>query len=211
MHEFGHNLGLYHGGDESTNYKPNYYSIMNYLYQMQGLPVIGSTEGDRYYYERMYMASNSTEYSNWFWLMNHRYDVNDVYNDLGPAWTFYLLPLDFKNSPFSSSFKIDYSHGYGGPVKETNLYETSGLRQSGSGSVDWNGNGSITDGITENINSSYDSSYSILYDYDDWHNLRYYYANYAGGGLSLVDETPQIVTEYDKPLNFLLDLELSDE
>lgn len=32
MHEFGHTLGLHHGGDDDINYKPNYVSIMNYLY-----------------------------------------------------------------------------------------------------------------------------------------------------------------------------------
>ena len=34
MHELGHNLGLHHGGQEDTNYKPNYLSVMNYLFQM---------------------------------------------------------------------------------------------------------------------------------------------------------------------------------
>ena len=37
MHEFGHNLGLDHGGGDGINCKPNYLSIMNYLRQM---PVI---------------------------------------------------------------------------------------------------------------------------------------------------------------------------
>ncbi|GAC1444862.1 MAG: hypothetical protein NVSMB52_04660 [Chloroflexota bacterium] len=37
MHELGHNLGLRHGGGDDTNYKPNYLSIMNYSFQMQGL------------------------------------------------------------------------------------------------------------------------------------------------------------------------------
>ncbi len=49
MHEFGHNLGLRHGGDEDSNYKPNYYSIMNYLYTLNGLSTIGNEEGDRFY------------------------------------------------------------------------------------------------------------------------------------------------------------------
>mgnify|MGYP001057616397 CR=1 FL=1 len=44
MHEFGHNLNLRHGGNENTNYKPNYFSIMNYLYQLRGLDV-GATAG----------------------------------------------------------------------------------------------------------------------------------------------------------------------
>jgi len=34
MHELGHTLGLKHGGGDSVQYKPNYISIMNYLFQM---------------------------------------------------------------------------------------------------------------------------------------------------------------------------------
>lgn len=35
MHELGHNLGLNHGGSDTNNYKPNYLSVMNYLYQFK--------------------------------------------------------------------------------------------------------------------------------------------------------------------------------
>lgn len=34
MHELGHTLNLKHGGDNHTHYKPNYHSVMNYLWQM---------------------------------------------------------------------------------------------------------------------------------------------------------------------------------
>lgn len=34
MHEFGHNLGLSHGGGDHINNKPNYFSVMNYELQM---------------------------------------------------------------------------------------------------------------------------------------------------------------------------------
>lgn len=37
MHELGHTLGLKHGGQDHENYKPNYLSIMNYSFQLQGL------------------------------------------------------------------------------------------------------------------------------------------------------------------------------
>lgn len=37
MHELGHNLGLRHGGFENQNYKPNYNSVMNYMYQFPGI------------------------------------------------------------------------------------------------------------------------------------------------------------------------------
>ncbi|GAA0934628.1 hypothetical protein GCM10009560_42040 [Nonomuraea longicatena] len=33
MHEFGHNLGLDHGGDKDVNCKPNYLSVMSYTWQ----------------------------------------------------------------------------------------------------------------------------------------------------------------------------------
>jgi hypothetical protein len=40
MHELGHNLGLDHGGPDSTTYdrNPFYRSVMNYLYQLGGFP-----------------------------------------------------------------------------------------------------------------------------------------------------------------------------
>ncbi|MDY6051871.1 MAG: C4-dicarboxylate ABC transporter substrate-binding protein [Rothia sp. (in: high G+C Gram-positive bacteria)] len=46
IHELGHNLGLEHGGDDSVNYKPNYTSIMNYKYQLEGLR---RSDGSIYY------------------------------------------------------------------------------------------------------------------------------------------------------------------
>jgi|GEM_PF-1831424 len=37
IHELGHNLGLTHGGNDHTNYKPNYLSVMNYRFQTIGV------------------------------------------------------------------------------------------------------------------------------------------------------------------------------
>jgi hypothetical protein len=50
MHELGHALGLRHGGGDDINYKPNYLSVMNYFFQMNGLPIAG-TQGN-YDYSR---------------------------------------------------------------------------------------------------------------------------------------------------------------
>ena len=38
MHELGHNLGLQHGGNDVLNFKPNYLSLMNYSFQLRGIP-----------------------------------------------------------------------------------------------------------------------------------------------------------------------------
>lgn len=46
MHELGHNLGLQHGGNDSTNYKPNYNSVMNYNYQFPGVDTNCTPPGD---------------------------------------------------------------------------------------------------------------------------------------------------------------------
>ncbi len=37
MHELGHALGLHHGGEDAVNLKPNYPSVMNYLFQFSGV------------------------------------------------------------------------------------------------------------------------------------------------------------------------------
>lgn len=37
IHEFGHNLGQKHGGVDHGNWKPNYLSVMNYFYQLEGI------------------------------------------------------------------------------------------------------------------------------------------------------------------------------
>ena len=47
MHELGHSLGLQHGGGDGINWKPNYYSIMNYTWQMPK-PWHGTAWGLRY-------------------------------------------------------------------------------------------------------------------------------------------------------------------
>ncbi|MFN7918985.1 MAG: hypothetical protein U0Q16_02745 [Bryobacteraceae bacterium] len=40
MHEFGHTLGLDHGGGDPLNTKPNYQSVMNYAFQACSVPAI---------------------------------------------------------------------------------------------------------------------------------------------------------------------------
>ena len=37
MHELGHNLGLNHGGKDGVNYKPNYLSVMNYMFMLDSI------------------------------------------------------------------------------------------------------------------------------------------------------------------------------
>lgn len=116
MHELGHNLGLRHGGDENTNDKPNYLSVMNYLYQLNGLPEIGNDEGDRFYYSNSYHARNATCYSG----------LNQ-----GPDESY-------------TAFRLDYSNGSAIDLNVASLNENLGLGETGSDNVDFNCNGDGT-------------------------------------------------------------------
>jgi hypothetical protein len=74
MHEFGHNLGLRHGGDENKNYKPNYVSIMNYMYQLDCIgPTTGPSIADRYFYNL-----NSSKYPESSMVNNARTDTCSI-------------------------------------------------------------------------------------------------------------------------------------
>ncbi len=55
IHELGHNLGLRHGGNNHDNYKPNYLSVMNYLYQTMGVYRNGNV--GHYDYSRFLLPS----------------------------------------------------------------------------------------------------------------------------------------------------------
>lgn len=47
MHELGHTVGLRHGGDDNINCKPNYFSIMSYTHQLQGIAPSGTMDYSR--------------------------------------------------------------------------------------------------------------------------------------------------------------------
>lgn len=38
LHELGHNIGFVHGGVDHASWKPNYLSVMNYFFQVHGIP-----------------------------------------------------------------------------------------------------------------------------------------------------------------------------
>ncbi len=157
MHEFGHNLGLRHGGDEDINNKPNYISVMNYLYHMRGIPTIGhEKEGDRYYWTAsitFYFPERSKK--------------------------------ELHNNPYSPDFIIDYSNGSGITIDEENIDETQGLGRTASSTVDYNGDKDIqnSDDINISLDINVDGEYGILRDYNDWDNIKvFFYKGKPGAG-----------------------------
>jgi hypothetical protein len=150
MHELGHNLNLHHGGDEDTNYKPNYFSIMNYEYQLNCLgSATGSSAGDRYYFAGFgqgligYSSKGITTYGTLF------------------------------NGPGTANCSIDYSNGSSSDLDENHLNENTGLGR-GSSVIDWNINNTTETNAIFDIN--FDSisqtvNLSVFHDFDDWTNL----------------------------------------
>ncbi|MBN1409645.1 MAG: hypothetical protein JW969_02300 [Spirochaetales bacterium] len=183
MHEFGHNLGLRHGGNEDMNYKPNYYSIMNYMYQLNGLPTIGNAnEGDRYYW--------------------YRYSRVDAFSALSkfkqylPTGNFTDLHNNCTDDP--SVFKMDYSNGNGGPLDEALVNEPNGLQRSGSAPIDYNGDG---DGADTNFDMDLnnDTGRSNFTDYDDWSHLNLFFVRTHYGDLSGIS-SPAVLRIWSDPV-----------
>ncbi|MGM0601122.1 MAG: Ig-like domain-containing protein, partial [Candidatus Rifleibacteriota bacterium] len=167
MHELGHNLGLEHGGDVETNYKPNYVSIMNYMYSNYGLPATGnSQEGDRYYYYRFSSVDGSADTSN--------------FNQYFPqGWW-----IDLHNDPYEGQGTMDYSDGSGGSLDERSLNESDGLNRSGSAPVDFNGNGSTSDSsFAFDLNN--DGTNEVISDYNDWTAISANFSKYISGVASI--------------------------
>ena len=147
MHEFGHSLGLNHGGDDDVNDKPNYISVMNYLYQIAGLPDIGNDEGDRQYADKFTGNSNC--------------DIGLTNSPFGS----YL------------NFRIDYSQGGSIDLDENvGITESAGFGRPGSVGVDFNCDGDTNDVLTSfEVNG--DTSLEVLSDHDDWSNIQFFFTN----------------------------------
>jgi hypothetical protein len=143
MHELGHNLGLRHGGFEDTNYKPNYWSVMNYLYQLAGL------DGN---------PSGRTAYQRW---RNQKGDKTPSGCSLANS------PC---GSP--AQFIMDYSDGSSISLNEAALLEANNIgRGSVAGAyADWNQNGSLT-ATLQARDLNVDGLQTTLSDFNDWGNL----------------------------------------
>jgi Repeat of unknown function (DUF5648) len=144
MHEFGHNLGLQHGGNEDVNYKPNYYSVMNYLYQLGGLAQSATSIGP---FQR--------------WAINFATAI---------APSFCSMLNSACGSP--SQFIIDYSNGSSTTLNENSLSESANIGRGADVGIfaDWNSSGTNdATNYARDINNT--ASNSVLTDFNDWGSL----------------------------------------
>lgn len=142
VHELGHNLSLGHGGANGVNYKPNYYSEMNYSFP--GPLIIGQNDHE-IYYGHYYTPGTSTD---------------------NPCRSMYY----FSNVGSYPAYQKVFSDGSAATIDENNLDESQGI-SSGSGlAIDWNCNGAIDVG-TYSLDLNGDGSLTTLEDHDDYSAL----------------------------------------
>jgi hypothetical protein len=169
MHELGHQLGLDHGGEDSVNYKPNYLSVMNYSFQMNGLPInkdhpdhpgenyAGALDG---YFD--YSRFNSISVP----------DLNELHLN---------EPVGL-NSPTLDGFGTQYYCGIGDERERGNLVDFVNLP------IDWNCDGFYDLDMAADINKdgsppAIDRT-NILKSYNDWENLVYDGGSIGGWGIA---------------------------
>jgi hypothetical protein len=152
MHEFGHNLDLQHGGDESANNrKPNYLSIMNYSFQMTG---IGPDDPDAAGPLEARVDYSPEDLPD---LVENNLDEIDGVGD-GTDDTRYFCP-DFSRTDGPAMGNIDWNCNNG----DTDVGVSSSI--NGDCSVDNNGNGFCDAGDTLILRT--------LTGFDDWENIDY--------------------------------------
>jgi hypothetical protein len=206
MHELGHNLGLQHGGDEEENYKPNYVSVMNYLFQI-GIPY--ARPGD-----------------------THQFSPNFTGPTLEDRERIVGMRLDYSDGtmPSLDENHVDERAGLGGSPEKTSVawfqpkgtysfrtqswdlgcYDYDGRYSyvhAAAQPADWNFSGQIESDVPVDINWNWTWTlagqpwpmfdvcpvYSVLHDYDDWSHIQAFL------------KTPQYLTGTLRPVKITAD------
>jgi len=147
MHELGHNLDLHHGGDEDLNYKPNYISVMNYLYQSLDIwfaATPGSTTFDHWeldYSDRVYPTLDENH-------LDERVGLGGAPDDTHIA---------------------HYGQGLCGPTNEVLSAPAT------AGPIDWNCDGIIEPDVANDLLEPFylnPQPLQLLHGFDDWAHVQ---------------------------------------
>lgn len=190
MHELGHNFGLRHGGNDEITYKPNYLSVMNYLYQWWGLPVLTSAAGDRYYFWRTNWPTLPDKLPNTLQSIFKTNYSEYIQPSSSPNWHTFI-PL--VNPPNSSTWVMDYSEGSQNVINEQVLNEPSTLLGPGSTLIDFNGDLVYSSETNFDVNGDGGFS-SSLPSYNDWANLQFFFDATVNADTNIV-QSPRMLDD----------------
>lgn len=189
MHELGHTLNLRHGGDDDIRYKPNYYSVMNYTWQIRNslgpLPTT-ATPAQQAAYNLYQKFSNSwkLDYSDRAWNSLDEKALNEKDGIGGEPSVYVPVGLAYPSDP--------------NDLKPLNIVNTLGA-------ADFNGNGIIDlspyvlDINWEDARPNTSGVHDLdeLNSYDDWSNIKYLLKgkNFADGVHTTADPEDEITAE----------------
>jgi protein-disulfide isomerase len=158
MHEFGHNLGLFHGGGACDNFKPNYLSVMNFNFDTTGIPV-GAAPGDTVPKSCVTDADCPTP-------------AHCSAPDGFSSGTCFRIDYSGAKLADLNEIALDETKGINGPPTSTDIstFTTDGITPislpTNGTPVDWNQDGTIETGVTQDING--DGSATLLTGFNDW-------------------------------------------
>ncbi|MCA9279872.1 MAG: hypothetical protein H6815_05430 [Phycisphaeraceae bacterium] len=188
MHELGHTLFLRHGGDDSIHNKPNYVSVMNYLWQTPAF------------------------WSNAFWILDYsRIELPSLNEAM-------LIEADGLGAPMGAYPVGAYvMFGLPGTPHPNGLRQFQYASLDHGDPVDWNNTGTISMSATSgDINYLYTctpppancyqqpSPNEILNGHDDWSVLWYHiggHANFSDGVHTSTTDDGEITSEIFEALN----------
>jgi hypothetical protein len=157
MHEMGHTFGLGHGGTALPNCKPNYISVMNYLFQLGGL-----------------MDADGNPH------LGYSDAVYDSINENGLLES-YTVPGLFRTSWYAPAAAGDepvkrFCNGLKFPEGTPGMIRVDGIV---GGAIDWNNDGDTADsGLSQDVNFDGEPDLepggptTTLTGFDDWQALR---------------------------------------
>lgn len=181
MHELGHTLGLHHGGDDDVNYKPNYFSVMNYTWNMPYW--MNEDEFIRYFPDYSRRLSRS--------LFEDALQENCAVEPQLSAVTF-PRSLDLGHTQCELGSTCD-AHGTSNCVRVHWM----------TGATDWNSDCQIDQTITtysaniNNLGSDDEPDLTRLGGWNDWKQLQYGFLGTPGAvdGAVYVPATPEPTLE----------------
>jgi len=159
-HELGHTLGLRHGGSDNANCKPNFQSVMNYLFQVRGLT--GFPDGLAH-----------VDYSGQQLPPLDEASLDESVG-IGAASTYrtrWFAPLTFLDNQLNTiGGRAATRHCDGTPITDgAQMVRLEGPLVPGA--IDWNDDGNTTDkGLSQDVNFNGQLDTALM-GFNDWVNL----------------------------------------
>jgi hypothetical protein len=172
MHELGHNLGLHHGGDTDVNYKPNYLSVMNYWFDVGGIPYAdspGSTDIAGYRLDYSEQALPALD-------ENHLDERQGLGADGSTDISIYCDPTNWPDcAPAPASGAVDWNH---------------------DGAIEPDVRDDLDYGVCATLPADMRCGYEQMTGFDDWAEVHAYLAGQVSPG----PRTVAIEPPSDQPL-----------